>query len=112
MRLHVGAFCCVAWRKDTRNVASTVPASTNPAPARCAIAAMMLIVASLLIDVVLQLLPPHYSVVSDAENDLAVGPSGGMMSLNFATRGVMSGLLVVALWQGAPRQGREASFVD
>jgi hypothetical protein len=39
-----------------------------------ATAAMALVALYVLIDIVLQLLPPHYSVVSDAESDLAVGP--------------------------------------
>jgi hypothetical membrane protein len=60
---------------------------------------MALIVAYVLIDVVLQVLPPHYSVVSDAESDLAVGPFGWVMGLNFAARGTMSALLVAALWR-------------
>jgi hypothetical protein len=67
-----------------------------------AAAAMMLVALYVLIDVVLQLLPPHYSVVSDAESDLAVGPFGGAMRFNFAARAVMSGCLVVAVALTAP----------
>lgn len=40
-----------------------------------------------LVDVVLQLLPPHYSVISEAESNLAVGPYGWIMNLNFLARG-------------------------
>jgi hypothetical membrane protein len=62
-----------------------------------ATAAMALVVLYVLIDVVLQFLPPQYSVVSDAESDLAVGPFGLAMQVNFAARAVMSGCVVVAV---------------
>ena len=61
-----------------------------------------LVVLYVLIDVVLQFLPPHYSVVSDAESTLAVGPFGGAMNLNFVARAVMSGCVVVAVALTAP----------
>jgi hypothetical membrane protein len=64
--------------------------------------AMGLVVLYVLIDVVLQFLPPHYSVVSDAESDLAVGPFGWVMNLNFLARAVMSGCVVVAVALTAP----------
>ena len=60
-------------------------------------AALALVLLYVLIDVVLQFLPPHYSVVSDAESNLAVGPFGGAMNLNFLARAVMSGCVVVAV---------------
>ena len=63
---------------------------------------MGLVVLYMLIDVVLQFLPPHYSVVSDAESDLAVGPFGWAMNLNFLARAVMSGCVVVAVALTAP----------
>lgn len=62
-----------------------------------ATAAMAFVVLYVSIDVVLQLLPPHYSAVSDAESDLAVGPFGWGMSLNFPARAAMSGCVVVAV---------------
>lgn len=65
--------------------------------------AMALVLLYVLIDVVLQLLPPHYSVVSDAESDLAVGPFGWAMNLNFLARAVMSACVVVAVELTAPR---------
>ena len=65
-------------------------------------AAMALVLLYVLIDVVLQFLPPHYSVVSDAESNLAVGPFGGVMNLNFLARAVMSGCVVVAVALTAP----------
>ena len=64
--------------------------------------AMALVLFYVLVDVVLQLLPPHYSVASDAESDLAVGPFGWAMNLNFLARAVMSGCLVVAVALTAP----------
>ena len=67
-----------------------------------ATAAMALVLLYVLIDVVLQFLPPHYSVVSDAESTLAVGPFGGVMNLNFLARAVMSGCVVVAVALTAP----------
>ena len=89
------------WRKDNGEVASNSPART-----KFAIAAMVLIVAYVLVDVVLQSLPPHYSVVSDAESDLAVGPFSWIMSVNFAARGIMSVLLVAALWRAGETSTR------
>ena len=79
---------------------------TPPTAARVrrafATAALVLVLLYVLIDVVLQFLPPHFSVVSDAESDLAVGPFGGAMNLNFLARAVMSGCVVVAVVLTAP----------
>ena len=79
---------------------------TPPTAARVcrafATAALALVLLYVLIDVVLQFLPPHYSVLSDAESDLAVGPFGGAMNLNFLARAVMSGCVVVAVALTAP----------
>jgi hypothetical protein len=49
------------------------------------------------LDVVAQLLPPHYSPISQAESDLAVGPYGFVMTINFVNRGLLSLLFLVAL---------------
>ena len=43
-----------------------------------------------ILDAVAQSLPPHYSPTSQAESDLAVGPYGYIMTLNFINRGVFS----------------------
>ncbi|WP_187270709.1 DUF998 domain-containing protein [Lacisediminihabitans profunda] len=67
-----------------------------------ATAAMALVVLYVLVDIVLQLLPPHYSVVTDAESDLAVGPFGWAMQVNFVARAVMSGCVVVVVTLGTP----------
>ncbi|MET4781656.1 DUF998 domain-containing protein [Glaciihabitans sp. UYNi722] len=64
--------------------------------------AMAIVLLYLGIDVVLQLLPPHYSVVSDAESDLAVGPYGWAMAVNFFARAVMSGCVIVVVSLSAP----------
>ncbi len=49
------------------------------------------------LDVVAQLLPPHYSPISQAESDLAVGPYGFVMTINFVNRGLLSLLFLAAL---------------
>lgn len=43
-----------------------------------------------ILDSVAQSLPPHYSPISQAESDLAVGPYGYIMTLNFINRGILS----------------------
>jgi hypothetical membrane protein len=48
------------------------------------------IVLYVILDTVAQLLPPHYSPVRQAESDLAVGPYGYLMTLNFVNRGLFS----------------------
>lgn len=49
------------------------------------------------LDVVAQLLPPHYNPISQAESDLAVGPYGFVMTINFVNRGLLSLLFLAAL---------------
>ncbi|PXA68019.1 DUF998 domain-containing protein [Cryobacterium arcticum] len=56
-----------------------------------------------LVDILLQLLPPHYSVISEAESNLAVGPYGWIMNLNFLARGVVTVCAVAALARFGPR---------
>lgn len=58
------------------------------------------------LDVVAQLLPPHYSPVLQAESDLGVGPYGFLMSINFVNRGVLTLCLVAALAAALPAQAR------
>jgi hypothetical protein len=48
------------------------------------------IVAYAVLDIVAQLLPPHYSPIRDAESDLAVGPYGWIMTVNFVLRGAIA----------------------
>jgi hypothetical membrane protein len=54
------------------------------------------IVLYVVLAVVVQLLPPHYSPISQAESDLAVGKYGFIMTLNFLDRGVLSLLFIYA----------------
>lgn len=48
------------------------------------------VVLYVVLDSVAQLLPPHYSPISQAESDLAVGTFGYIMAVNFLNRGVLS----------------------
>jgi hypothetical protein len=54
------------------------------------------IVLYIVLDVVVQLLPPHYSPISQAESDLAVGKFGFIMTINFLDRAVLSLLFIYA----------------
>ena len=49
------------------------------------------------LDVIAQLLPPHYSPISQAESELAVGPYGYVMTVNFVIRGALSASFLVGL---------------
>ena len=53
------------------------------------------------LDAVAQSLPPHYSPVSQAESDLALGPFGYIMTLNFINRGVLSLCFIFAIMLAA-----------
>ena len=55
------------------------------------------VVIYVVVDIVLQLLPPHYSAISQAESDLAVGPYGWIMSINFFGRGITCAALIAAV---------------
>ena len=55
------------------------------------------IVLYVILDAVAQSLPPHYSPISQAESDLAVGPYGIVMAVNFINRGVLSLCFLFAL---------------
>ena len=73
------------------------PKTTAGVRSAFATAAMVLVLLYVAVDVVLQFLPPHYSVISDAESDLAVGPFGWAMNLNFLARAAMSGCVIVVV---------------
>ncbi len=51
----------------------------------------------LVLDAIAQSLPPHYNPISQAESDLAVGPYGYIMTVNFVNRGLFSLVFVYAL---------------
>jgi hypothetical membrane protein len=57
---------------------------------------IFLIVLYVILDAIAQMLPPHYSPISQAESDLAVGKFGFVMAINFLNRGVLSLLFVLA----------------
>lgn len=58
-----------------------------------------LIILYVVLDVIAQVLPPHYSPISQAESLLAVGPYGYVMTANFLNRGVFSLLFAYAFVQ-------------
>jgi len=55
------------------------------------------IILYVLLDAIAQSLPPHYSPIKDVESDLAVGPYGYVMAINFLNRGVLSLVFLYAL---------------
>lgn len=86
------------------------PAAEPPAEARRAFRLVaFLVVLYAVLDVVAQLLPPHYNPISQAESDLAVGPYGVVMTLNFVNRGVLSLVFLVALARTLSATGRRWS---
>ena len=58
-----------------------------------------LIIFYVVLDAVVQVLPPYYSPISQVESLLAIGPYGYIMTVNFLNRGVFSLLFVYALVQ-------------
>lgn len=67
------------------------------------------IILSALLEVIVQLLPPHYSAISQAESDLAIGPYGFLMNINFALRGVLYLIFLVAFMNAIPKEGQSRS---
>ena len=59
----------------------------------------VLIILYVVLDAIAQVLPPHYSPISQADSLLAVGPYGYIMTVNFLIRGLFSLLFVYALIQ-------------
>ncbi len=60
----------------------------------------------LALDILAQLLPPHYSPLRQAKSDLAVGPYGYVMTINFVVRGCLSLALVAGLVRGVTARAR------
>ncbi len=58
------------------------------------------------LDIIAQVLPPHYNPISQAESDLAVGPFGVVMAVNFVVRGLLSVAAVTALQSSLPDKAR------
>src|SRR5271157_5717078 len=52
----------------------------------------------IILDIIAQNLPPYYSPISVAESDLAVGPFGYIMTINFIVRGFWSSCFIYGLW--------------
>lgn len=61
------------------------------------------------LDIVVQSLPPHYSPLSQAESDLAVGPYGYIMTVNFLNRGILSLEFLFALLGSLSLKGADLS---
>lgn len=59
-----------------------------------------------ILDIVLQLLPPHYDPITQAESDLGVGPYGWLMSLNFVLRGLVALAMIAGIRLTWPRPER------
>jgi len=74
--------------------------------ATLALIAIIGIVLYVIIDVIAQLLPPHYNAITQAESDLAVGPYGFLMAINFVIRGLLSLALLIALTRATTKEGR------
>ena len=64
------------------------------------------IVVYVVLDVIAQLLPPHYNAITQAESDLAVGPYGFLMTINFVIRGLLSVALLIGLTRVLSKEGR------
>ena len=60
--------------------------------------ALIGIVFYIILDVVIQMLTPHYSL-RQAESDLAVGPYGWIMNINFVVRGLLSAAIILAIYK-------------
>ena len=67
------------------------------------------IVLVVLLEVIVQLLPPHYSPLSQSESDLAVGPYGFLMALGFAIGGVLLLIFIVAFMSVIPKEAQSRS---
>lgn len=89
---------------------STPPADQTPLSPRTRLGlslAVFGIALYIVLDVIAQLLPPHYSPISQAESDLAVGPYGYVMTVNFVVRGLLTFAFLFGA-VGATRWGRTA----
>jgi hypothetical membrane protein len=87
---------------------SGVPDADRATPVRPFFAATIgLIALYVVLDALAQILPPHYSPIRQPESDLAVGPYGYVMTVNFLVRGILSFLFLFGLWNGT-RLGRSS----
>jgi hypothetical membrane protein len=65
---------------------------------RWAYIALIGILLYIILDIIVQILPPHYSL-RQAESDLAVGPYGWIMNINFLIRGLLSAAIILAIYK-------------
>ena len=92
--------------QQTQNSDLTVANARGEQPgATLALLTIVGLVLYVILDVIAQLLPPHYNAISQAESDLAVGPYGFVMTINFVVRGLLSLALVWALSRAASKSG-------
>ena len=92
--------------QQTQNSDLTVANARGEQPgATLALLTIVGLVLYVILDVIAQLLPPHYNAISQAESDLAVGPYGFVMTINFVLRGLLALALVWALSRAAPKSG-------
>jgi uncharacterized membrane protein len=73
------------------------------------IASIILVV---LLEVIVQLLPTHYSPISQSESDLAVGPYGFLMALVFAIEGVLLLLFIAGFVRVVPKEAQSSSLSE
>ena len=95
---------------DSKTLAASSAMSTQSErlATNLALVTVVGIVVYIVIDVIAQLLPPHYNPISQAESDLAVGPYGYLMTINFVIRGLLSFILLVGLMKGLPSRTRSS----
>jgi hypothetical protein len=84
------------WFSNQRS--SMIKAQKSPSPLLFWIV-ILLLVLYMVLDVVAQMLPPHFSPISQSESALAVGKFGYIMTANFLVRGVLSLLFIFAFLQ-------------
>jgi hypothetical membrane protein len=67
------------------------------------------IVLAVLLEVIVQLLPPHYSPLSQSQSDLAVGPYGFLMALGFAIEGLLLLVFITGFVRAVPKEAQSRS---
>ena len=67
------------------------------------------VVLVVLLEVIVQLLPPHYNPLSQSESDLAVGPYGFLMALGFAIGGILLFLFIAGFVRTVPKEAQSRS---
>lgn len=107
MEENIGGFLMQSLPgSDASNMLSSASSRQEQASAKLALVTIVGIVLYIVIDVIAQLLPPHYNPITQAESDLAVGPYGYLMTINFVIRGLLSLALLLALTRSTSPQDR------